>query len=252
MSRYSYSKVSSFLRCPRAYRLRYLDDAPTERTSLALPFGSSFHDAVEHDVRERAAGRAPTPEALHAKFREMFAARVEIAGPDLDGDPAAALPLAAGMLEAYRAADPLRGLAPAVEKRVAAEIAPGLELEGYVDFVVEGAAPEIVELKTSARAWSQSQADWSLQGDAYALLTGVPAVRFVVVTKTKRPAVQELRTTSTPERRRRLIETVRDVDAAVRAGAFPRHATPQNCVRCEYRDRCLGAVPVAALEAVDV
>jgi CRISPR/Cas system-associated exonuclease Cas4 (RecB family) len=252
MSRYSYSKVASFLRCPRAFRLRYLDDAPTERTSLALPFGSSFHDAVEHDMRERAAGTTPTVEALHAKFREMFAARVEIAGPDVDGDPAAAVPLAEKMLAAYRAADPLRGLAPAVEKRVVAEIAPGLELEGFVDFFVDGETPEVVELKTSARAWCQSQADWSLQGDAYALLTGASVVRFVVVTKTKQPAVQELRTYPSPERRRRLVETVRDVDAAVRAGAFPRHATPQNCVRCEYRDRCLGGVPVAALEAVDV
>ena len=59
MRRYSFSKISTYLRCPRLYRHRYIDRDEPERLSLALPIGSAMHDAVQWEVSARTKGHVP-------------------------------------------------------------------------------------------------------------------------------------------------------------------------------------------------
>ena len=73
MSRYSFSKVSTYLRCPRLFRFRYLDRAAPERLSLALPLGSAMHDAIQWDVSERFHGSEPTPAEIARRCQEIRA-----------------------------------------------------------------------------------------------------------------------------------------------------------------------------------
>ena len=248
--RYSFSKVSTYLRCPRLFRLRYLDRSDPERLSLALPLGSAMHDAVQWDVAERERGREPTVEEIHEVFRELLEARTEVATCEVVGDVSEAVETGMRMIVAYGKWGRIQDVSSIEGEHVAA-IDADLDLEGRIDFVRDGEAVEIVELKTAARAWNQAQADLSLQAATYGHLTGIRRVRFVVLTKAKAPKVQELETEVGPERLALLKDTVLEVDRAVRAGSFPRNVSPMTCGSCEFRKRCLGtAVPIPSQAVV--
>lgn len=236
--RYSYSKISTFLRCPRLYRLRYEDRAAPERLSLALPMGSAMHDAVQWEVAERGRGREPETGEIHEVYRELLLARIEISACPVQGELEEASETGRRMIEAYDAWGRLQDI-KTIEGEHRSAITDELDLEGRIDFIRDGETVEVVELKTAARAWSEAQANLSLQAAAYGMLSGIRKVRFVIVTKTKQPKVQELETEVGPERIELLRDTVREVDAAVRAGSFPRNISPMTCSGCEFRNRCL-------------
>lgn len=239
--RYSFSKVSTYLRCPRLFRFRYIDKAEREHLSLALPMGSAMHDCVQWDVAERQSGREPNEAEMHGVFTELLEARVEIAGCPVVGDVAEAIDTGKRMIEAYSAWGRIQDVS-LIEGEHLANISHDLSLEGRVDFVRDTEeSVELVELKTSARAWSQSQADLSLQAASYALLSGISQVRYVILKKGKKPKVQELVTHCDQGRTDRLRDTIAEVDAAINAGAFPRNSTPMTCGGCEFRNRCLGS-----------
>ncbi len=239
--RYSFSKVSTYLRCPRLFRFRYVDKAEREHLSLALPMGSAMHDAVQWDVSERQNGREPTEEEIYAVFTELLEARVEISACPVVGDIPEAIETAKRMIEAYCAWGRIQDVS-LIEGEHMANISHELSLEGRVDFVRDTAeSVELVELKTSARAWSPAQAEYSLQAAAYSLLSGISQVRYIILTKTKAPKVQELVTLCDQNRTDQLRDTIAEVDTAVQAGAFPRNASPMTCGGCEFRNRCLNS-----------
>ena len=43
---FSYTQISSYLRCPRSYRYRYLDGWVEKETSASLLFGRAFENAL--------------------------------------------------------------------------------------------------------------------------------------------------------------------------------------------------------------
>lgn len=252
MRRVSFSKISTFLRCPRLFRLRYLEREEPEHLSLALPLGSGIHDALQWEVAERARGNEPSADEIASVLRELVEARVGIADCPVVGGVDEAIATGRRMIEAYVAWGRLQDVT-VIEGEHRAALDESMELEGRVDFVRDAEEVEIVELKTAARAWSQSQADLSLQAAAYGLLTGLRQVRFVVLTKTKTPKVQELVTQVGSERLALLRDTAREVDSAVRAGSFPRNVSPMTCGGCEFRNRCLGtSVPSRHLATASV
>ncbi|MCB9833558.1 MAG: PD-(D/E)XK nuclease family protein [Planctomycetes bacterium] len=251
MRRYSYSKISTYLRCPRLYRLRYEDRLEPERLSLALPLGSAMHDCLQWEVAERGRGREVGAGEIHEVFRALLMARLEIAGCPVSGEPEEASETGRRMIEAYIAWGRLQDIAT-IEGEHLAPIDEGIELEGRIDFVRDGEEVEILELKTAARAWSQSQADLNLQAACYSLLTGIEKVRFIVLTKTKSPKVQEILTSCSWERLDLLRDTIREVDAAIRARSFPRNVSPMNCAGCEFRDQCLGTLACVGAADTDM
>ena len=240
MRRYSFSKLSTFLRCPRLYRLRYLDRAEPEHLSLALPLGSAMHDAVQWEVTRRALGEEPTAEEIHQVFQELLEARLEIADCPVQGERDEAIETGRRMIDAYVAWGRIQDVST-IEGEHFGPIGDELSLEGRIDFIRDGEQVEILELKTAARAWSQAQADLSLQAASYSLLTGIEQVRFIVLTKTKQPKVQELVTHVGPERLALLRDGIQDVDAAIQVGSFPRNISPMTCGGCEFRNRCLNS-----------
>lgn len=67
----SVSKIEAYLKCPLAFKYRYIDKVP-ELTSPVLAAGSAFHAVVEHGLRERAAGRVPDPKDLDDRFEPAW------------------------------------------------------------------------------------------------------------------------------------------------------------------------------------
>ena len=141
------------------------------------------------------------------------------------GDTKEATETGKRMIEAYCAWGRIQGV-KVIEGEHHARLSQDLTLEGRVDFVRDDEDEiELVELKTSARAWSGAQSELSLQAAAYALLSGISKVRYVILTKSKAPKVQELVTLCDQARIDRLRDTISEVDIAIRAGAFPRNTS---------------------------
>jgi putative RecB family exonuclease len=43
----SHSQINTYLNCSLKYRFQYFEHRPPERISIALPFGSAIHSAIE-------------------------------------------------------------------------------------------------------------------------------------------------------------------------------------------------------------
>ena len=144
-----------------------------------------------------------------------------------------------GLIKAYFEHGPVDNLL-AVEKEFELDLGEGLMLAGVIDFVIQGAdGPEVVELKTSARSWSQLQAELSPQGSIYAMALGkgdreVP-VTYRVLVETKTPKVQELRLVHPTEESGRISEVAHAVRRNLETGAFPRNEGVQTCSGCSYQ-----------------
>lgn len=155
-----------------------------------------------------------------------------------------------GLIRAYFDHGPVDQLL-AVEKEFELDLGDSLKLIGVIDFVTEGEqGPEVVELKTAARSWSELQAKLSMQGAIYAMALGGhqdPAqVTFRVLTKTKVPKVQELADKHDHDSCSQALDTIRAVAGGIEAGCFPRNCSVQTCSGCSYRRQCQGKGALAA------
>jgi len=74
----SYSAISSYQRCPLAYRFKYVDGLTEDTVSSNLVFGSGIHSAAEFHFNELMAG-GPPPEldALLSAFWDSWKERGE-------------------------------------------------------------------------------------------------------------------------------------------------------------------------------
>ena len=106
-------------------------------------------------------------------------------------------------------------------------------------------------MRIQRRGRSRSRAAVSLQAASYSLLSGIEIVRYIIITKTRAPKIQELVTHCGEPRLRLMRDTIRQVDAAIQAGCFPRNTSVMTCSGCEFRNRCLGtAVPLPSQAVV--
>jgi CRISPR/Cas system-associated exonuclease Cas4 (RecB family) len=101
----------------------------------------------------------------------------------------------------------------------------------------------VCEYKTSGRAYSEMEAETSLQPTCYVNAVqevyGHPAtVEYTVLVKTKMPKVQRLTTVRTDDDLGRLGDIIENIERAVTAGVFYPVENPLNCSSCPYRKPC--------------
>lgn len=70
LTRFSYSGISTFRQCPRAFQYRYIDELPSAFTSIEAHMGSSVHTALEWAYRERMEGREA--DAVLEHYKQAF------------------------------------------------------------------------------------------------------------------------------------------------------------------------------------
>ncbi len=242
--RLSYSQVATWLRCPKLYAYRYVEKAEPEKVGMALLLGGAVHDAIGAEAQRRLEGSTGGLDYALRSFREMLLCKVDHPEAPVDlGEKGLVehLESGEGLVRAYFEHGPV-GEVQAVEQDFEQELGPGVRLAGVIDFVVRGEnGPEVVELKTSARSWSELQARLSLQGALYASALGeegaVP-VTYRVLVKTRAPKVQELRVEPDPEWSAAVQQTVLEVAGGIRSGCFPRNPSPMTCAGCAYFRQC--------------
>lgn len=254
----SWSSISSYRSCPRRFAFSYIEHAPAERRSAALPFGSSVHRAIERLHQARLEG-APVPTAAElnqtyaAAWREETTDGAELAfgkGEDIG----VLRSKAERMLAAYRlhltesAADTqILALEHAERVQLLPDAPP---LETRVDRVeLVGDTLVVVDTKTSKSKWNDAKVRENQPQVVLYAFALVPmrdavgakriATRYEIITKGKCPTVQIIEPEITRDDALRVRELVGETWRAIRAGVFPRRES-YTCDQCPFRTRCLG------------
>jgi hypothetical protein len=247
----SISQVNMYLRCPKQYEFRYVQDHKRP-PAVPMALGSSGHVALEtthhhivdHDVP------APTEQLLDCfsdKWTELSALIEDWEGekPGLVKDKGVAL------VRMYN-----ERYAPAVkpqaneqkqdrgiEKKFEITVA-GVPMLGYIDLIDTNSplafseeelelmrksgqtVPEelrsaVVDFKFKGKSMAQTEVDGSLQMTLYSLATGIYAIRFEQLLKTKTPTIKRATAVRTKADHLWLQRIVRDVAEAITKGVFP-------------------------------
>jgi len=257
----SHSQISCWTQCSMRYELQYVRQLPPERVSIALPFGSAIHAAVELYFRTlKNQGRIEPLEALCKRFEDCLSLDLENADvpliykrdmPDRD----AAIEMGKAMLETFHDSVDLTDMEIVdVEMPLSATLftdtgeATDYKLYGVLDLVLLDANGEliVVDVKTAAKAISQSTADNDGQISAYAYLvssnrlapaTGEVLGRFLTLRKLKQPRLEQVSTIRTPFHRKRFARMANIVLSAIENGIFlPRPSW--RCGDCGFQSAC--------------
>jgi len=102
---------------------------------------------------------------------------------------------------------------------------------------------KVHEFKTSSRRMSQMEVESALQASCYAHAVQQRydepvSVRFSVLVKTKKPAVQHLDTARVEGDLSRIGDIVQGIERAIEAEAFYPVANPLNCSGCAFFGAC--------------
>lgn len=245
----SYSSISSYLMCGRAWRFHYIDKVET-LTAPALVFGSAFHAMAGRYIANGG--------DLSALWQESWAAQQErnshidwgIESPEALPDTGlriakskSVVELLDGLRAQYRGDDPRCALEKRIELRV-----PGVPVPiiGYIDIITNNGIPG--DFKTARRMWSDSQAADAMQSLFYLAALNqmgiiVPnwAFRHYVVTKTAKPDAKMFEVRHKFVEIFWLFEMIQEVWRGINAGVFvPNPGTWKCNPKCEYWSVCRG------------
>jgi len=247
----SWSALSTFRTCPLKYKFRYIDGLPEESVSAALIFGTGIHTAVEQHFQALLAGDTqPDVERLMFAYRSAWLPHdpdvIQFGSTETRGSLDA---LAARMLTAFLAspAASVQGRVLGVEEEIRGMLVKGVpDLYGRVYLLTEDDDRLVVtDIKTSRGRWSQDQVEDS--GEQLLLYSHLAseispgkkiATRFMVLTKTKEPVVEEHVCEVEPAAVKRTLAGVERVWRAIESGVFYPAPSTMNCASCGYRAAC--------------
>ena len=249
---WSYSSVSQYLKCPLQYYYERVVKIPRKGITDAQVLGSAVHSALATYHRKLQSGGANTPESIRQAYLDAWDGQVEdaqvvtLGGRSLGDSRELGMTLVEVYLE-----QPPSGSIIAVESPMMSPIANsrGEYLEKPVLIVAdlvtrqEDGTLKITEIKTSGRAYSDSEVATSLQPTFYANslyeTTGEePTVDFAVLVKTKVPKVQKIQAIRTISDYQRLGDLIGVVEKSVEAELFYPVESPMNCSGCPYYRPC--------------
>jgi putative RecB family exonuclease len=249
----SWSAISTFRSCPLKYFFRYVAGLPEESVSAALVFGTGIHAAIEDFYRAGLAGEAkPDLDALLFAYRSAWLPHdpdaIQFGSSETRGSLDT---LAAKMLTAFLAspAASVQGRVLGVEEEIRGTVVEGVpDLYGRIDLLTEDNDQLVLtDFKTSRGKWSTEQAeDASEQLVLYSKLAGELApgkklvTRFLVLTKTKEPVVEEHLGEVRPDRVARTLTSVERVWRAIASENFYPAPSVVGCASCGYRQACEG------------
>ena len=247
----SYSSISTYQMCARAWKYHYVDKAPT-KVGAALVFGSAFHGAIEEYLRQTNVPLVAWHSHWNAQLEQDGTDRVDW-GTDT---PEALYNLGVTMLSAKEVIEPLStirvmvdGKGPVIEKYVTLQV-PGVPIPviGYIDVMTVDGVPG--DFKTSARRWSDDKGAEEMQPVFYLAALNQEGwsgnkdrrFRHYVFTKTKKPELQIIETTRTAGEMLWLLDMVRSVWEGISAEVYPMNPGSWKCSPkwCEYWPICRG------------
>jgi putative RecB family exonuclease len=247
----SWSALSTFRTCPLKYRFRYVDGLPEESVSSALVFGSGIHTAIEEHFQAILAGDPmPDIDKLMFAYRSAWLPHDPAAIQFGSRDTRATLDdLAARMLRAFLASPgaDVNGRVLGVEEEIRGVLVDGVpDLYGRIDLLTEDDDTlTVTDIKTSRGKWSDEQVEDS--GEQLLLYSKLASelapgkkvmTRFLVLTKTKEPVIEEHVREVEPGSVNRVLAGAERVWRAVESGVFYPAPSVMACAGCGYRAAC--------------
>ena len=247
----SWSAISTFRTCPLKYKFRYIDGLPEDSVSSALVFGTGIHSAVEQHFQAILSGdEQPDIERLMFAYRSAWLPHDPDAIQFGSTETRASLDaLASKMLAAFLNSPVagVRGQVLGVEEEIRGMLVEGVpDLYGRVDLLTEDSDTlTITDIKTSRGKWSPEQVEDS--GEQLLLYSHLAseispgkkiATRFLVLTKTKEPVVEEHVREIGPASVKRTLAGVERVWRAIESGVFYPAPSTVACSGCGYKAMC--------------
>jgi len=249
----SWSAISTFRTCPLKYKFRYVDGLPEESVSSALVFGTGIHTAIEQHFQAILSGEEqPDVDRLMFAYRSAWLPHDPDAIQFSSTETRASLDaLATKMLAVFLSspAASVQGRVLGVEEEIRGMLVEGVpDLYGRVDLLTEDSDSLVItDIKTSRGKWSTEQVeDSGEQLLLYSHLTSEIspgkkiATRFLVLTKTKEPVIEEHVREVNPAAVKRTLAGVERVWRAIEAGVFYPAPSTFGCAGCGYRVACRG------------
>ena len=245
------SRLNLWLRCPLAFRFRYVDGIHTPTTS-ALFLGKVVHHGLEIHYRHRML--RITLEAGEVAGRMEDGWDAFVADEDMTfADTAEELSLkqqAVDLVAAYLVQVPVDEPAPqAVEVTMEAPLIDpatgedlGIPLLGITDLVIDDDGPTIVDFKTASKSSQPAEISHEIQLTSYAYLfrclTGEKesGLQIRSLIKTKKPKIEyHTYATRSDQHFARFFSIVREYLDALDSGRF-NFRPGWGCAMCDHRD----------------
>jgi CRISPR/Cas system-associated exonuclease Cas4 (RecB family) len=249
---WSYSSVSQYLRCPLQYYFERVVKLPRTTMTDAQVLGSALHSALADYHRKLQAREPVSTQQVHEAYLSAWDAQAGRSQIVCSGSQPLEISrdVGFGLVELYLK-EPLPETIIAVETPILVPVvnSHGEYLETPIlvipDLITQQKDGSLLvgEIKTSGRAFSESEVATSLQPTFYANAlfetTGEePGVEYTVLVKTKTPKVQRIQAVRTPADYYRLGDIIGAVESAVRAGIFYPIESPMNCAGCPFYRPC--------------
>src|SRR5579862_1838712 len=239
---YSYTQIAQYLRCPRAYRYRYLDGWQEKDHRASLLFGRAFEKALFAFF----AGEDCTA----VLFKEWSAYRnAEVAYSQ--GDSWERMFRQGVQLLERLAQDNRIAIAQPrqnMQVKLVRSLPDGNDFVAYLDAVgtLDG-KPSLLEWKTTtARYPEEPEGLLALDSQliCYSWISGISDVAVVAFVRKRVSEIQYLKTTISDQQRRDFSQLVGATVSQIEAGQFAPHSGirfPQNgCLSCAQLGLCLG------------
>jgi hypothetical protein len=239
---YSYTQISQYLRCPRAYRYRYLDGWREKDNRASLLFGRCFEKAL--------AAFFAGEDSAAALFKE-WGAYQEVQVNYSNGDNWERMfRQGVHLLERLAQDDRIWIDQPRqnLQVKLVQSLPAGNDFVAYVDAVgtLDG-KPSLLEWKTTtARYPEEPEGLLALDPQlvCYSWMSGIPDVAVVAFVRKRISEIQYLKATISDRQRRDFGQLVTATSCQIEAGQFIPHSGirfPQNgCVSCAHLGLCLG------------
>jgi PD-(D/E)XK nuclease superfamily protein len=239
---YSHTQISQYLRCPRAYRYRYLDGWREKDIRAAMVFGRCFERALDAYFEQQ--------DCTAVLFKEWGAFR-DAPFEYRKGDSWDRLVhQGVHLLEKFAQDDRIRVRLPKenLQVKFSRALAGGNEFVSYIDAVGELDGKHcLIDWKTTTSRYTDAPVgllSLDLQLICYSWMSGIPEVALVVFVRKHLPEIQYLKATISEEQRKDFGRLVESTVGQLEAGHFPSHSGirfPQNgCVSCSHLGLCLG------------
>ncbi len=238
---FSYTQISHYLRCPRSYRLHYLDGWQERDTRAGMVFGRCFEQALA------ALFCRQDPEA---KLFQEWGAYRDAALQYKNGDSwDRILHQGVHLLQRFAQDNRIRIRNPQknLQMKVLRSLSGGHQFVSYLDAIgaLDG-TPCILDWKTTTSRYPEGP-DGVLSLDpqliSYSWASGIADVALVVFVRKHAPEIQYLTASIREEQRQEFGQLVEAAVTQIEAGHFTPHSGiryPQNgCLSCPHLGLCL-------------
>ncbi|MBQ6474097.1 MAG: PD-(D/E)XK nuclease family protein [Victivallales bacterium] len=272
---YSYTALNTYINiCQLLYYYRYIEKVESERTPVALPFGTAFHSVLSEQAQAAKTGKLLTADEMTDAFATYFQANCKDAANIVfkrDENMEDQIATAKRMFEVVNkewidywntiqsVAEPFRIEMPGLSKPIIGELDMVISERTPFDDENDKGYDTIVDFKTAARMWSDDKPARDLQATVFSYAFEKvhqrrPSFRFDVVTKAKASTVKHLYTSRDDDSYQRLEKMFLMADKGIQAGIFLPNEGSFACSDCPFADHCSGwhcnsvhtAIPKAA------